>query len=132
MNKVDKIILVIALLLMGAAIVLGREYPVPVIMNLLAIEEEIHYRQTEEYTEPWNLPDGKLSIQRLKDQGYEFWWSLGNYDENEAKSFVLQAWKFKACENGGELSYFVKQHDVLRFRCSTNYLLANETDKKVP
>jgi hypothetical protein len=107
----------------------ARTYPVPVILNTLAIEEENHFIQTGEYTEVENLPDGKISRERIKAANYEFFYAL-LYHNNKADQFHFQAWKGNDCPNGGLRSYYIQQKDSLRSRCSTE-LLANETDEKV-
>jgi hypothetical protein len=105
-------------------------YPVPVILTTMAIEEETHFIQAGEYVEPENLPDGKLSLERLDQAGYGFWWVL-NYKNDKANEFLFQAWKHNACENNGTMSYYIQQKDSLRFRCSVDNTVANEKDKKV-
>jgi hypothetical protein len=129
-NKVA-VMIIFAAILAALALGQGPVRPVPLYMNDIAIREEVYLRENGQYVDPTETPEMKDDLTRIKEEGYTGWIVLG-YDKNEKmNSYSIQAWKDRDCNNGGMMSYYIRQEDVLRYRCSTDGSMANEKDKAV-
>lgn len=135
-DKVARILIVAGIIMLGLAWLSMRTHAqgpariVPVELQLLAGEEETYYAENGEYTELENLRGGKAMLTRIDEEGYTWFYALG-YDKDKAEWFHIQAWKDRDCDTGGQMSYYIQQKGSLRFRCSTDGSMANESDKKV-
>lgn len=132
-DKVVRVILVLAGLLAAFAIGThsqGPVRPVPMLMNDIAIQEAVYFRENGQYADPTALPEARADLTRIDEEGYT-WMAAVSYKDEKVVNYHVQSWKARDCNNGGMMSYYIQQNDVLRYRCSTENGVAGVDDQKV-
>ena len=128
-NKVA-VMIMIAAILAALAYGQGPVRPVPALMNDIAIREEVYFRENGQYVDPTEMSEMRADLTRIDEEGYTRFIFLG-YKDDKMNSYHIQAWKDRDCNNGARMSYYIQEHDMLRYRCSTENGVAGADDEKV-
>jgi len=130
MKNKAAVVIIFTAILAALACGQGPVRPVPMLMNDIAIREAVYFRENGQYADFDEIPEVRADLTRIDEEGYTWFYSL-EFKNDKIIGYKFQTWKDRDCDTGGQMSYFIQQKDILRYRCSTDGSMANETDQKV-